>query len=275
MFVILGREGSGKSHTALRIAEAIDPTFTAERALFSPEPLLETLRDDEHKPGDVFVSDEAGVQLGNRTWQEKGQILVNQALQLIRNENLGLIFTLPRLSELDSQTQGRLHGYYQITKKVDGSHVKGRWRWLAPDRVDITGDIFHKKPKVQVGYEQVPVNTVSFTPPSSEIVDPYEERKEEFQKNFYDETISELSDDEEEEVDERSIADYAEQIKSEGGIAPYLAWHGGHNKWNISKPKLREAFDLSVRDSKRLKDRLAEDPEIDVQEAGKERRQPQ
>ena len=34
MGCVVGREGSGKSHTANRIASEVDPTFNAERVIF-------------------------------------------------------------------------------------------------------------------------------------------------------------------------------------------------------------------------------------------------
>jgi len=268
MLCIVGEEGSGKSFTALKIALMVDPDFGAENVFFRPVEILQQLRDDEYKPGDVFVLDEAGVGLGKRSWQEKGQRKLNQALQLVRDHNIGIIFTLPRLGELDSQAKGRLQNVFEIVKKEDGEFVQGPWWTSSVDRMDMSSGgkgVWWEKPTVQ-GRQ---IGAVSFSPPPQEIVDEYVPEKREFQKEFYDETIDEQTEDEEEE--QKSIADYVQQLKEEGGVAPYLSWHGGHNKWNISKGKLREAFDLSVRDSKRMKDRLVEDPKIDIQEAGEKR----
>jgi len=74
---VVGEEGSGKSYTALKIAKMIDPAFDAEQVVFDPADLLKRLENDEYQRGDVFVLDEAGVGLGNRTWYDEDQIQIN------------------------------------------------------------------------------------------------------------------------------------------------------------------------------------------------------
>jgi len=43
MAALVGPEGSGKSWTALKIAEVIDPTFDADRVMFDPHTFMEQL----------------------------------------------------------------------------------------------------------------------------------------------------------------------------------------------------------------------------------------
>src|SRR6056297_3788117 len=111
MAAIVGPEGSGKSWTSLKIAELIDPSFDADRVMFDPHSFMEQLtawKDAGETRGKMIVVDEAGVGIGSRSWYDKDQIQLNKVLQVIRSENMGMLFTLPRLSELDSQTRGRL-----------------------------------------------------------------------------------------------------------------------------------------------------------------------
>ena len=114
MGAIVGREGTGKSHSALQLARTVDPDFTAEDVFFDPQDLLEAFDSDDYSAGNMIVLDEAGVGLGNRSWYEKEQILLNQTLQTVRDDNMGVLFTLPRLEELDSQTIGRLHAFVEM-----------------------------------------------------------------------------------------------------------------------------------------------------------------
>jgi len=107
MAVIVGREGKGKSYTGIKFAEVADPSFTADRVMFDPAAFLkklQTWKENDETRGKIVVIDEAGVGVGVRSWYDKDQILLNQVLQIIRSENMGVIFTLPRLEELDSQT---------------------------------------------------------------------------------------------------------------------------------------------------------------------------
>jgi hypothetical protein len=254
MRVIVGREGSGKSHTALKIASTIDPDFSPDRVIFDVSDLLRDLQEGDDDPGTFYVLDEAGVQLGRRTWQERGQVLANQALQLIRNHNLGLIFILPRLGELDSQTQGRLQAFYEITEKVEGECVRGKWKWLDPDRADQTGTIYKKYPRRRQDGALKRIESIAFTPPEPGIVEPYEHKKRSFQEEFYEETIDALNDGEGGDSDEgsRSLAERAQKIAN-NGVDKYISAHNQTGEPYIDSDLLYAEKDLTIRESRALK----------------------
>lgn len=258
MACIVGREGSGKSYTALKIANNLDPTFSADRVIFDVAELLEVLRDGDHSPGNFYVLDEAGVQLGRRTWQDRAQILANQALQLIRSHNLGLIFTLPRLSELDSQTEGRLQAVLEVVEKRPEEYVKLKWKWVDPDRIDSSGNIFKKYPRRrQNGYlKRITRNT--FGPPEDEaLISAYEETKREFQEGVYDETIQALSDEEPESEDSgMTVKELAEQIQ-EDGVAAVVSAHGNTGEPYIDAQLIRAEYETTHDDAKAVKSLLA------------------
>lgn len=266
MGCIVGEEGSGKSWTAMRIAEAVDPTFSADRAIFDVVDLLKILRDGDHEPGNFYLLDEAGVQLGRRSWQERGQILVNQALQIVRDENLGLIFTLPRLSELDTQAQGRLQAFYEIVEKVEDEYVRGKWKFMDPDRTDTTGEIYKKFPRRRRNGRVTKIKDFAFTPPSAEITDPYQERKGAFQEKVYRETIEELEGDENDGDDaeeQLGPADVVSALKNGDDLADVVSYHGTTGEPYIDETLIRFEYELSTRDSKTAKKLLQRDDEID------------
>lgn len=257
MGAIVGQEGSGKSHTAIKIASEIDPTFTHERVIFDVGKLLKALKEGNHEPGHFWVLDEAGVQLGRRTWQERSQVLTNQALQLIRNHNLGLLFTLPRLGELDSQAQGRLQAFLELTEKENGEFVRGKWKFLDPDRTDTTGKIYKKYPRRRVDGRVVRVRSVAFTPPDPEIVDPYEQRKTEFQDAFYEKVLDELedgdgSDDGDGESESMGPKEVAQDILG-NGVENYISEHPQNGSMYVDKELIGVDYDLSIRDAKKVK----------------------
>jgi len=254
MGCVVGREGSGKSYTAIKIADTVDPTFTADRIIFDVQDLLEVLRDGDHAPGNFYVLDEAGVSMGRRTWQDRAQVLSNQALQLIRSHNLGLIFTLPRLSELDSQAEGRLQAVLEITDKQPEEYVKLKWKWIDPDRVNSSGNILRKYPRRrQDGYlKRITRNT--FAPPREAIVKPYEERKGEFQESIYEETIQELQD-----ADDEGDSHDPQQLATEladKGIERFVDVHGTTKEAYINKDLIRAEFDLTHSDANVVKSLL-------------------
>jgi hypothetical protein len=260
MGVIVGEEGSGKSHTALKIANNVDPSFGPDRVIFDVSELLKRLQDGDHDPGQFYVLDEAGVQLGRRTWQERGQVLANQALQLIRNHNLGLVFTLPRLSELDSQAQGRLQAFYELTEKEPGEYVRGKWKFLDPDRADTTGKIYRKYPRRREDGVEKRITEIGFTPPAEALVEPYEERKSSFQEEFYGKAIDELdgrdgsegADDEEEKPTLQEIADRV----ASNGVDEVISRHGHTKRPYVSDELLRAKEGLSQPDATAVKELL-------------------
>jgi ABC-type dipeptide/oligopeptide/nickel transport system ATPase component len=260
MHVIVGREGSGKSHTAIKICELIDPDFDASNVFFDPSDLLRYLRDGEYEEGQMLILDEAGASMGKRTWHDSGQVKLNQALQLIRNHNIGLIFTLPRLSELDSQAQGRLHSYYEIRSKNEGEYVVGGWYWLDPDRADITGDVYRKTP---TRANDTKLKKIKFAPPTAQdVVTAYEERKQEFQKAFYDEAIDALADDDGDDDDALTPHDIADEIRDGKGVEAYISSNGPQEY--IDKAQVSVEFDVGDRHAKKVKKILEQDVERDL-----------
>jgi len=250
MGVVVGREGTGKSYTALKIASGVDPSFTADRVFFDPSRLLEVLRDDEYGPGTAVVIDEAGVGLGNRTWYEKDQILLNQALQTARDDNMAVLFTLPRLSELDSQTIGRLHSYIEQTEvRPQEGYAKARWLNIKPSR-DESGQIYKKYPRLRDNGQKVKVKRVRFTPPPERLVERYEERKAEFKDELYADAIGAAEDDE--DADETTPKDIAQDIADEG-IGEYVSRHGSTKQPYINKDLIRVEKDLSHSDASAVK----------------------
>lgn len=262
MAAVVGEEGSGKSHTAIKIANAVDPSFSHERVIFDVAELLRILKDGDHEPGQFYILDEAGVQLGRRTWQERSQILANQALQLVRNHNLGLIFTLPRLGELDSQAQGRLQAFLELTEKVEGEYVRGKWKFMDPDRTDQTGEVYKKYPRRRQNGRKLRITSVAFTPPPDEIVEPYEELKSEFQDEFYEKTIEALEDVDEAESEELSPKEIAQEIAS-NGIGQYVGLHSQNKTPYINKDLIRANYGLSHSDAKVVKTLLEQSHSMD------------
>lgn len=255
MHCIVGREGSGKSYTALKLGELLDPTFTVDRVIFDPTEFLADLRDENYEEGEIYVLDESGVSFGKRTWQSRDQVKLNQALQLIRNHNIGLIFTLPRLGELDSQTEGRLHTYFEIMAKEPDEYVRGRWRILDPDRVNMTNEVYKQKPT----YDGRGVDTIAFTPPDSDdLVETYEEVKTQFQKEFYDEAIQEATGDTD-EVDEKDPQNIAEKIRNNGGVEQYIQEINNGTQVVLSKELIAADYNIGDRRAKKVKALLRQD----------------
>lgn len=254
---IVGREGSAKSHTALGIAEKVDPTFSADQVFFEPKDFMEHLRDTpkEDLQGKVYVGDEAGVGMGNRTWYEKDQVLLNQALQTVRDDNIALLVTLPRLEELDVQTEGRLKGFFEMTEKdTERMVVTARYKMVDPSRGG-QDKIYKKYVRVKRNGMRVRLEEVQFSPPSQELIEEYEPKKAQFKQELYEQVIEESS-------GEESQEDKTERLKEIANVVidneeKYLSKHGGNGTMYLDKDLIKMEHDLSRRDAQKVK-KLAE-----------------
>jgi len=254
MAVIVGREGSGKSHTGIKLAETADPTFDAERVMFNPVAFLKRLQEwkkNNETQGKMVVIDEAGVGVGVRTWYDKEQVRLNQVLQIIRDENMGVIFTLPRLEELDSQTKGRLHAFIEMTEKRDGKWAKLKWLDWDPTR-DGRNKIYREYPSLQVDGMPQKVKRLCFSPPSADVISDYEERKNEFQAEQYADAIDEMEEDVE---DEQTVKEIAMEV-ADGRMSQFVSRHSQNGTPFINGDLLRADYSLSHSDAKAVKSLL-------------------
>jgi len=250
MGAIVGREGTGKSHSALTLARTVDPSFSADDVFFEPQDLLRAFDSDDYERGDMIVLDEAGVGLGNRSWYDKEQILLNQTLQTVRDDNMGVIFTLPRLEELDSQTIGRLHAFLTMVDVYphDGWAL-GRWK-----NINLTRDGRGKEYKI---YTRLNVNGVkkriksfSVAAPPEDLVEAYEERKATFKEKLYEEAVDAYNDDDDDEkTDPKDVAD--EII--DDGVSEVVSEHGRNGTLYVDKDIIRVEYGLSHRDASAVK----------------------
>jgi len=251
MGAIVGREGTGKSYSALRIASGVDPEFGADDVFFKPERLLEAFESDEYGRGNMIVLDEAGVGLGNRSWYEKEQVLLNQTLQTVRDDNMGVIFTLPRLEELDSQTIGRLHAFIEMLDVYpDKGWSVAKWKNISMTR-DGQGKTYKKYPRMRVNGVKKRITRFGLKPPGEELVEAYEERKATFKEELYEEAIA-AYDDQDEDGGEKDPAEIADQIINEG-VSDVVSEHGRNGTLYVDKDIIRVEYDLSHRDAAAVK----------------------
>lgn len=137
---IVGKQGLGKSMTAMRIGEILYDDINAFKGSFSPEdslvydilPFLERIHDieppeDEGKPcpdRELFIFDEGGVNLSSVDWRSQENRGVQEALQTMRIKNCVYIFVLPEINKLDKQARENLD-FIVTMKDVGKAYIKG------------------------------------------------------------------------------------------------------------------------------------------------------
>ena len=255
MGAIVGREGTGKSHSALQLARTVDPDFTAEDVFFDPQDLLEAFDSDDYSAGNMIVLDEAGVGLGNRSWYEKEQILLNQTLQTVRDDNMGVLFTLPRLEELDSQTIGRLHAFVEM---LDVNPAEG-WASAKWKNINLTRDgrskTYKKYTRLNVGGVKKRITRFAVTAPPDDLVDAYEGRKEAFKEQLYEDAIA-AYDEANKDSQELEPDDVVETVIEEDRVDEFVSHHGQTGRAYVDKDLLADEFGLSVRKSNVAKKKI-------------------
>jgi len=253
MGCIVGREGSGKSLTAVAIAALVDPEFTADDVFFDPQDLLKAFDSEEYSTGNMILMDESGVGLGNRSWYDKEQILLNQTLQTVRDDNMGVIFTLPRLEELDSQTIGRLHAVIQMEGVVDEQFATAKWKNIELSR-DGRGNDYQKFPRYKINGATRRITEIGIARPPQDIEENYEQRKEAFKEELYEDAIDAYEPDEDENKTD-SPKEIAQEI-AEGDVEPFVSEHGTTGEPYINKGLVRAEYDVSQKDAAVVKDLL-------------------
>ena len=119
IMVIVGETGVGKSWAATRLAQMMDPTFTADRICFEPAAFMDQV--ETLPKTSVLVYDDAGLTYGGATWYDEVNMVLGYTMQSYRYRVINTIFTLPQRKLLDRIGRGLCH-YMVIIKR----HGQGR-----------------------------------------------------------------------------------------------------------------------------------------------------
>jgi hypothetical protein len=258
VFAIVGREGTGKSLTCASILESVDPSFTAERVFFDPADFLEFVHDldKDERRGTAVMLDESGVGMGVRTWHDSDQVQLNKVMQTARDDKMIIGLTLPRLGELDSQFRGRLHAYLETTSVEKGNWAAVKWKNIDPTR-DEHDKLYKKYPRLRVNGRESKVRECKFGPPSPSFIEAYEARKQQFKQELYEDTLGDMSEEDEEDLTPKEIA---ERIDAED----YIKVVNGGTQKVLDKDLIAAEYDLGHRTASRVKSLLMADVEEEV-----------
>lgn len=268
VFVVVGREGSGKSLTCASILKACDPTFNIDRAHFRPVPFLEDIGRETGKPGLASQLDEAGVAFGNRTWQDRTQVKANQYLQTARDDNRIIGLTLPRMEELDSQLEGRVHAIAAVQKKKDGDWVEMNWKTVDPSR-EGQSKLYKKWPRIINGGRRQKVTGIRVGAPPNSFIENYLPKKAQWKASLQSEVVGkyrdEFDDGEDGDGDGLSLDDpkgIAQDIMDQENIGDYVGEY--NNRVFIDDDLIGLDYDVGDRKAGKVKKLI--EREIEVEE---------
>mgnify|MGYP003148766911 CR=1 FL=1 len=189
--VITGQTGSGKSYSALRLGEILDPDFDADNICFSGTEFMALINGKVKKlhRGSYIMFDEIQITLGHLDYQSVQAKLMNYVLQTFRHRNFILFLTTPDFSFVNASARKLVHSRMETT----GINQNKKQVTLKPFLRQVNqkkGDVYEKYLRVwHKEYGVVPLKTLKVGMPSKELIEAYEQKKTEF-TNKLNENIS-------------------------------------------------------------------------------------
>lgn len=186
LIVIAGPTGSGKSWASLSLASKLDPSFTADRIMFTPQDLLRTVK-MKLPPASVIILDEAQIGADHKRWFDKTVEAIRYVASTVRFKNHILIFTTPDVRFLEKDARELFHVGIQLTGNIDYKRKISEANIRVFDKADWLRDspIFLMKPRIVRDGNVFTINKLYIKKPRNDLIEEYEKKKEEFTNSLY------------------------------------------------------------------------------------------
>ena len=178
--LVVGPRGSGKSYSALELAQSFDRTFTVDRVFFSVADFVDLLVNGNLQRGQAVILDDAGLFMNSRTWREIGNQLMSIVSQSFRYRGLLTFITVPQADFIDRQSRNMANLLLEATKE------QGIFKIKVPEQNPFKpGEYIFKYPRVGIlnqarrtVYE--PLKTIHLDLPPADLAANYEEKRQAF-----------------------------------------------------------------------------------------------
>jgi len=183
-----GATGSGKSYSALSVGESwykfeFNEKFPITHVCFDLGILMERIltlhKEKKLRKGDLFILEEAGANFGNLEFQNKISKMFSYILQSFRSMNLILILTVPVLTMINKTARQLVHAHF-ITAGINYDDKRSKVRPYFHQLAQKSGKSYWKYPRVRIKGKMVKIERLTFTIPSSELIEEYEKEKTRF-----------------------------------------------------------------------------------------------
>jgi len=185
----IGPTGSGKSYGGMRLAELWysyhfkKPFPIYSHVCFTITEVVKLISSGKLKRGELIILEEAGTNLGSLDFQNKISKLFTYVLQSFRSLNVGIIFNLPYLSQLNKNARLLLHATFE-TVEIDMQKKEAKFKVKFRQVNSSTGKVYSKYLRaIQKGKKRV-VKRITFSIPSPYIIEAYEHKKFNFIADF-------------------------------------------------------------------------------------------
>lgn len=242
--IVTGPTGSGKSYSALRLAELLDKDFNINRVVFSSDAFMQLLDEGNLKRGDIILWDEAGVGISARAFMTVSNRVISYFLQGFRSLNIGVLFTLPTMSMIDVNVQRLAHAFIE-TKQIIRSQNKCVLKYLELQTNALTGKVYRKYPRIYLDGKTVMVQSIKVGKPSVKMQHEYEKRKKEWLTNLATSVHGIVKGLDKKEIQEpkKDLSVFIDEVVKNRDIfvrcigkREYVHLQTLENKFNISRP---------------------------------------
>ena len=183
--LFIGKVGTGKSYSALKMAENLDPGFNIDRIVFDIPALLDLAQ--KLQPGNVIIFDEAGISGSNRnSYMNTLNKSLSFLLQTWRHRQIILFVTIPDIAFIDKGVRKM----FDIVLESKGVVKDRKIVKMAVKFVQVnfqSGKAYYKSPRSSSHI----VNT-EIGKPSIKLINRYEKAKTKFTTELYKSIQAEL-----------------------------------------------------------------------------------
>lgn len=264
VMIFVGPTGSGKSYSALRLAEMLDPSFDISRVCFKAKDFMDVVNglteSGEEVSGKVILWDEFGVEHNAREFMTISNRVINYFFQTSRHLNLIVLMSVPLLSFIDSATRKLCHSVAEMQgintqKKTASVKVK-----MIQTNV-LTGKEYPKYLRYKKNGKSYKCSKLKFKLPSPKILNEYEKKKKDFTSQLNKDIMEKLLKTKASDIFTDTQTDYLELYKKFKGNVPKIAEYVGTSKQNVykhlRKARIREMNSIN-RNKKQNQSKLGE-----------------
>lgn len=183
---VTGQTGSGKSWSALRQGEVLDPNFDIGNVCFTAKEFMDLVNQKVKvlKSGSVIVYDEIQVSMSHLDYQAIQSKLINYVLQTFRHKNFILFFTSPHFSFINKSARKLFHCRME-TMSINPSEKTCTLKPFLLQTNQESGKTYRKYLRVWIKDRGVvPLKTLKISEPSKELIKAYEDKKSDFTKTL-------------------------------------------------------------------------------------------
>lgn len=198
LMLFVGPTGSGKSYSALKLAELLDDTFGIDRCCFKAKDFMNCINDlvartekGEEIKGKVVMWDEFGVEHNAREFMTISNRVINYFFQTSRHLNLIVIMTVPLLSFIDSATRKLSHAIAEMGS-INSMSKTAEIKLKMLQANAITGKEYAKYLRFSKNNKTFVIKRLRLHLPSKKLLEEYELKKKAFTKQLNQEIMNRL-----------------------------------------------------------------------------------